>query len=78
MARNVNNSAPLSNLLKMVGEFLASALPLPGSLFLLEVEGAIWVSQQDEPNTVFRKKPCFSFQMRPVHIDRGHLSIPGH
>lgn len=56
---------------------LASALSLPGSVFLLRVKDAISVRQQSEPHKVFGNKHCF-FQKRPMQIDREHLIAMSH
>lgn len=59
---------------------LASALSLPGSVFLLGVKDAISVRQQSEPHKVFGNKHCFFFffQKRPMQIDTEHLTAMSH
>lgn len=58
------------------GNLLASAIPLPDSVFLLEVKDAIWVGEQDRAKQDPRNK--IVFQISAIQIDRGHLITLSH
>lgn len=45
------------------GNFLASAIPLPGSVLLLEVKAAIWARKQDNSKQGIINKNVFFFRL---------------